>query len=132
MVNKNEMNKTFTKSFIFKICQNLGGFVLGVFVLRVFVLGGFVSGGFVLGGFVWKVLSWGVLSWGVLSGSPKKEFRLKFYRMSFASHSIDICKKNGYLTNIDTVWSEWHAIKLESEFFLGYFPAKKKLLQKCK
>ena len=62
MVNKHEMNKTFTKRFIFKICLNLGGFVLGVFVL----------GGFVLGGFVWGVLSWGVLSWGVLSGTPGK------------------------------------------------------------
>ena len=64
MVNKHEKNKTFTKRFIFKICLNLGGFVLGDFVLRVFVLGVFVLGCFVLGGFVWGVLSWGVLSWG--------------------------------------------------------------------
>ena len=29
-----------------------------------------------------------------MNGLAKKESRLKFYRMSFASQSIDICKKN--------------------------------------
>ena len=36
----------------------------------------------------------------------KKESRLKFYHMSFSSHSIDICKKNNALVKYENKWKQ--------------------------